>query len=422
MRRTSRSARWIAASWLALAPFCFGNPQTAAADQKAAHARAADPFLSGPPLTLDQVRRLLHEDAIPLHRRKEAIQNRGVSFSVSPQTLETLKEAGATPEILDLIQSKAPPAVVAAVAPPKRELRGRLVVKCEPAECNVSLNGIARGSSDGGIMELAGLTAGKWVVDVSKDGYLSHQSVVNVDPDQTASIAASLDPSHSTEETLGANLFQKMIDALGGEAGLAELASVQAAGSTTIARDGASVRWTVLMRNRPDRALFQARAGAILHEVGFVGNEFTASKKLKGEDAMELPTDFGYIRDNQLPALITRLRNPQYKLIAKHALPVQGEEFQLFAETTAEKIAIGLDSASRPQRVRITTEAGVGSLTVTYDDYLADGHTFFPKTMEIKPDGRARGIDVRFDNVELHTDLKDSDYKLHGKALPMLAN
>jgi len=406
----------------ALAALCSGKPQAVAADPKAAHTKPADPFLSGPPLTLDQVRRLLHEDAIPLRRRKEAIQNRGVSFSMSPQALETLKEAGATGEILDLIQIKAPAGAVASVVVPKREPRGRLVVKCEPGECDVSLNGVPRGSSDGGVMELAGLTAGKWVVDVSKDGYLTHQNIVNIESDQTVSVAASLEPSYSTEETLGADLFQKIVSALGGEAGLAELASVQAAGSTTIARDGASVRWTVLMRNRPDRALFQARAGAILHEVGFVGNEFMASKKLKGEDAMELPTDFGYIRDNQLAALIMRLRNPRYKLIAKHPLPVPGEEFNLVAESTSDKIAIGLDSALRPQKVRITTEAGAGALSITYDDYLAGGHTFFPKTMEIKPDGRARGIDVRFDNVELHTDLKDTDYRLHGKALPMLAN
>src|SRR4029077_20106792 len=117
-----------------------------------------------------------------------------------------------------------------------------------------------------------------------------------------------------------------------------KLASVQAAGSTTIALDGNSVRWSVVMRNRPDRALFQARAGSILHEVGFVGNEFTASKNLKGQDAMELPTDFGFIRDNQIPALIARLQNPRYKLLAKRTAPAAGEEFHIFAEASTEKI------------------------------------------------------------------------------------
>lgn len=422
MKRTRRSTLWIAPILISFASLCAGTPQSVPAEQKASAAKT-DPFVTGPPLTLDQVRRLLHEDAIPMRRRKEAIQNRGVSFSLSPQTLEALKAAGATGEILDLIEIKAPPGAVAAitVAPP-RELHGGLAIKCQPAECDVSLNGIPRGSSDGGVMELAGLTPGRWVVDVTKDGYIGRQSLVNIEADKTASIAAVLDPTHPTQEALGAELLQKVVDALGGETGLGELAFVQAAGSTTIAREGASVRWTVLMRNRPDRALFQARAGSVLHEVVFQGNEFMASKNLKGQDAMELPTDFGYIRDNQLPALITRLQNSRYKLTAPHTPPVAAEEFDLLAESNTEKIAIKLDSALRPEKVRITSDSGAGSVTIIYDDYTQSGHTSFPKTMQIKPDGRARGIDVRFDNVELDSNLKDTEYKIRGKALPMLLN
>ena len=176
------------------------------------------------------------------------------------------------------------------------------------------------------------------------------------------------------------------------------------------------------MRNRPERALFQARAGSILHEVAFIGNEFMASKNLKGEEAMELPTDFGFIRDNQLPALIARLRNPRYKLMAKHADPVTDEEFQLFAEAGTEKIAIGLDKDLRPQRVRITTETGIGSATITYDDYFNESNAPYPKTMRIKPDSRMRGIEVRFDTVELDANFKDSDYKVRGKPLAILVN
>jgi hypothetical protein len=81
-----------------------------------------------------------------------------------------------------------------------------------------------------------------------------------------------------------------------------------------------------------------------------------------------------------------------------------------------------LDAQLRPQRVRIATETGVGSATITYDDYFSNGNAPYPKTMQIKPDGRARGIEVRFDTVELNTNLKDGDYKLRGKPLPSLIN
>lgn len=412
--------------WIALIlVLSFGvgvaRPQTPSGEQKAPARKANGSFLNGPPLSLDQIERLLREDVIPMRRRTEAIENRGVDFPITPETIKKLKAAGATSEILEFLEHKAQPAVVA-VSIPKPQPLGNLTISCQPVECDVSLNGTMRGSSDGGVMQLAGLSPGKWAVDISKDGYISHQSIITIDGNQTASLSAVLEPTRATEETLGAQLFEKVLNALGGETGLSELACVQATGSTTIARDGSSVRWTVLMRNRPDRALFQARAGAILHEVGFMGNEFMASKNLKGQDAMELPTDFGFIRDNQLAALITRLRNPRFKLKAKHALPVSGEEFALEAESGTEKISIGLDDHLRPQTVRITTETGVGSVTITYDDYFTKGSTSYPKTMLIKPDGRTRGIEVRFDVVELNTSLKDSDYKLRGKPLPNLLN
>jgi PEGA domain len=422
MTRTS----WIIfgiAAMLGAASICCAAPQAAAAEHKSTHARKADSFVTGPPLTLEQVRWLLHEDAIPLRRRKEAIQNRGVAFAMSPAIVAKLKSAGATDEVLDLIQSKiAPPKVHVAAPPPPPAPHGGLDIKCAPAECEVSLNGTARGASDGGVMELAGITPGKWAVDISKAGYISKQSEVTIEADKTASISAVLDPTRATQETLGAALFQKVVDALGGEDGLKALSSVQATGSTNIARDGNIVRWTVLMRNRPDRALFQVRAGSILHEIGFVGNEFTASKHLKGQDAMELPTDFGFIRDNQLAALITRLRNSRYMLVAKRAVPVPGDEFQLFAEGNTDKISIGLDSQLRPQRVRITTETGVGAATITYDDYFKSEDTWYPKIMRIKPDGDTHGIEIHFDTVQLNADLKDSDYKLRGKPLVNLVN
>jgi hypothetical protein len=425
MTRTSRTILWIAPILITAASAYCAAPQAAVAENKSAPAKKTDPFVSGPPLTLDQLQRLLRQDAIPLRRRKEAIQNRGVAFTMSRDTIEKLKSAGATDDILELIQSTihTSPAAVAVATPPSAPApHGSLTVTCEPAECEISLNGTARGSSLGGVMELAGIPPGKWAVDISREGYVSHQSEVTIEANKAASVSAHLEATHAKQEALGAELLQKVVDALGGEGGLKALATVQASGSTTISRDGNSVRWTVLMRNRPDRALFQARAGAIWHEIGFLGHEFMASKNLKGQDAMELPTDFGLIRDYQLVALITRLREPRYKLIAKHTTAPTGEEFQLFAEASTEKIAIGLDTAMRPQRARITTETGVGSVTVVYDDYFNSGETWYPKGMQIKPDGRARGIEVRFDTIELDANLKDNDYKLRGRALPVLVN
>jgi hypothetical protein len=261
------------------------------------------------------------------------------------------------------------------------------------------------------------------VVDFAKEGLVAHQSTVVIEPAKSTMVTATLDLDRAAREAFGKQLFQKMIRALGGDEGLKTLGSVQASGSTTLwGRDGTSVRWTVLMRNRTDRALFQAKAGRILHEVMFEGNEFKASKNLKGDEALQLPTDFGLIRDNQLPALIARLQGPNFKLVANHPDPVPGEDYAILAESGTEKISIGLDADLRPQRVRIATDTGIGSALITYSDYIQNGNAFYPKTMLIKPEAQQQGIEVRFDKVELKPNLKDQDYRLRGKLLVELEN
>ena len=307
--------------------------------------------------------------------------------------------------------------------PPKPVAKGMLSLTCAPAECQVTLNGSSIGPTAGGKLEVAGLTPGNWVVDFAKEGFVEHQNTVLVEPAKSTSVAATLDPDRAAREAFGKQLFQKMIRALGGDDGLKTLGSVQARGSTTLwGHDGTSVRWTLLMRNRTDRALFQAKAGRILHEVMFEGSEFKASKNLNGDDALQLPTDFGMIRDNQLPALIARLEGSSYKLMADRPDPVAGEDYSIVAESGTDKVSIGLDADLRPQRVRIATAAGIGSALITYSDYIQNGNAFYPKTMLIKPEGQQQGIEVRFDKLELNPNLKDQDYRLRGKALVELEN
>jgi hypothetical protein len=392
------------------------------------HARKSeDSFLSGAPFTYDQVLKLVGESPIPLRRRKDAIQNRGVDFSLTSEQIDKLKAAGATDDMLELIKTKAKPAPAAAAVrvAPKPPATGGMSLACEPAECEVSLDGKSIGPTLGGKLEVAKLTPRQWIVDFKKDGYIGRQYTVAVEADKTAPVSAALEANGATQEAFGAALFKKVIEAVGGETGVQALGSVQAIGSTTVwGRDGSSVRWTLLLRNRPDRSLFQARAGAgILHEVAFIGSQYNTSKNLKGQEALDLPTHFGFIRDAMLAAVISRLQNPEFKMTAKSMLPAAGEEYSLFAERGTEKIAVGLDSQLRPERVRITTATGVGSATITYADYFRGDKAFWPKTLQIKPDSWQHGIEVRFDSVELSPRFfTDNDFKMKGKPLVPIGN
>jgi hypothetical protein len=398
--------------------------------KQAAPRKTNDTFLSGAPFSLQQTLKLLHQSAIPMPRRKEAIQNRGLDFVASSETLDKLKAAGASEDMLKVIKVKAKQVVAelpkeipapAPPPPPKREPAGSLAVNCGPGECEINLNGAPRGSTSNGTLTIGGLAPGEWAVDFRSDGYVSHQTTVTVEDEKTASIAAVLDPNRETQEKFGAELFQKVVLALGAGDGAKDLASVQATGGVTIwTCDGRSARWAVLMRNRPDRALFQAMFGkAYFQEVVFTGSESQTGKK-KVNDAAQIATDFGLIRNNQLAALIAKLGSPSYKMVTSHPVPVAGEEFSLVAEGGDEKVSISLDQDLLPQRIRIVTSAKTGSLEISYSDYTNGDKGRFPKSMQVKPDGWQHPVDVHFDSVELGPALNDSDYKARGKRLANL--
>ncbi len=416
MRRAIRLLLCLAAS---LPPFAVSPLAAAPGGHKAASAKKpADPFLSGEPFTLDQVLRLLKEDAIPPRRRKEASESRGVDFALSADTLAKLHAAGATDEILEVIKDKAKTTAAAPPPAPKPSPKGSLSVTCAPSECQVSLNGTSIGSTASGTLQATGLTPGNWVVDFTKDGYIGHQVTVAVEANKVAAVSASLSPSPTTLQAYGTHLLSKVVQAFGGDDGVKTLGYVEANGSLTVwDRDGHSVRWTLLMRNWPDKALFQVKAGKLMHEVLFEGSEFKASKNLKGDEALTLPTDFGTIRDHQLSVLLTLLQKPDFKLSASHSDPVPGEDFSLFAESGTEKISIGLNADFRPERVKIATDTGIGSALVTYSDYVQSGSSFYPKSMKVKPEGKEQGVEVHFDTAQLSPNLKDSDFKLKGRPL-----
>src|SRR5579862_1659233 len=122
------------------------------------HAKKSDdPFLNGAPFTFDQVLKLVGESPIPLHRRKDAIQARGIDFAGTPEEIDKLKAAGATDDMLELIRSKAKGSSAASAhVAPKPALpasSGGIALACSPGECEVSLNGKSIGPTLGGKLE-----------------------------------------------------------------------------------------------------------------------------------------------------------------------------------------------------------------------------------------------------------------------------
>ena len=124
------------------------EPQQQEKKQPAATSKKKqDSFLNGAPLTLEQV--LRYVPVIAPQRLKEAILNRGLDFPLSFENLEKLKAAGTTAEILVVIKEKSKPEVLAPVVvrPPPPPKTGGLLITCAPAECEIVVGGVAKGTT-----------------------------------------------------------------------------------------------------------------------------------------------------------------------------------------------------------------------------------------------------------------------------------
>ena len=175
-----------------------------------------DPFLNGAPFTFEQLLKLAAQDAIPLHRRKEAILSRGIDFALTQDQVDKLRAAGASDELVRAIRSKSKLAAIPPPPPPKKEPLGAVAVTCAPAECDISINGTPLGKTKDGALEIAKLKPGRWVIDFSANGYLSHQNTVTVEADKIIPVSAVLEPNRVTLEAYGADLLKKIIQAVAG--------------------------------------------------------------------------------------------------------------------------------------------------------------------------------------------------------------
>src|SRR5260370_15996455 len=159
---------WRTAVLLAAVPASFSVAQTVPRTQPAP--RHNDPFLSGAPFSFEQLQRLLGENAIPIRRRRDAVQARGVSFTPSPEQIEKLKAAGASDDMLKLIKSSIKSNVASLSAAPRA--LGGLALTCAPLECEITLNGAVLGSTQSGTMQLNEIAAGDLAIHLQKAGFI----------------------------------------------------------------------------------------------------------------------------------------------------------------------------------------------------------------------------------------------------------
>ncbi|HET7439754.1 MAG TPA: PEGA domain-containing protein [Terriglobales bacterium] len=135
--------------------------------------------------------KLLREDPQP--RVKYLIEKYGIAFSVSPDVEKELTEAGAGPEILEVVRRLAPKPQEAKPAP--TVAAPVLVINAKPGQAEVYLDDERRGqTSSGGTLKVAGLVPGTHKLRLSLAGYQSFEVNVEMVAGEINTVVANLQP------------------------------------------------------------------------------------------------------------------------------------------------------------------------------------------------------------------------------------
>jgi hypothetical protein len=352
--------------------------------------------------------RLVREDTETEGRILRAIEARGVDFPMTPTNAQTIAAAGGSAKLMEILGRKAP--LPPAPPPPqpvqkKEEPRGALTVRCEPAECEISVRGGPPPlRTKNGTARISGLKLGEALVEIAKPGYSGQTHPVAIKSGADNSLLVTLEPSGNTQAEFGARLFKAMIEAAGGEAIHKDLEVFSATGSATLFDTaGSGTEWNLTATFRPGQVTLEAKnsAGGLKLECRGETCQAQAGGKLFGkrlsrEQAQLLETNLRQFRTYHFAAFLDRIVSAGMQAKAKTAnIPGSGEQ-HLRLEGKSEAYNISLDAQLLPTFITFESKTGLGSgLTLGFADYGLVGSSHYPRTTEIKfPDGK-QGLRVR---------------------------
>ena len=382
----------------------------------ALQAQVTDPFLAGAPLTLEQIERAV--SAVFEPRLIRAIQSRKVAFAATAEHLDKLREAGATPAVLDAIRLAAPPDLPA--APKKRAavekaeaLRpSTLTIRCVPAECEVLVDGKSTSSSSSGVASIPNLEPRKHSVVVRKAGYVDVTfPELELPAGEVVTRGAELALDKKLAQERGAALLARMQEALGGSAFSSLSGSLGASGDAVFFNaKGERSEWTIWARlHPPNWAYFQLKGAGASFWVSMVGEQYRSSRLFSKQPlATEIEGALRLFRDYQIAALIQRMKENQFSVSQR---PDTAAAF--VAENAADSFEFTIGPDSLPQSVRYTSRAGLGTgLTVLYADYAEQDKAKYPTQIVIKlPDAAQHGAEFRFQAVTLGARFTERDFR-----------
>src|SRR5271165_2223295 len=144
-------------------------------------------------LSKDQLIQLLKDDPAP--RVQYLVNKYGIGFYLTPETENNLRDAGATPDLMDLVRKLAPQKP-AEVKPPPPPPPPTLVIHAKPGDSEVYVDDERRGQTGtDGTLKLGNLAPGSHKLRISLTGYHSYEVSVDLNAGETNTVVAELQPN-----------------------------------------------------------------------------------------------------------------------------------------------------------------------------------------------------------------------------------
>jgi uncharacterized protein DUF4292 len=385
----------------------------AAAPQGAKAQKGEDSFFTGPPFTLTDL--LQRTGVIADKRLSTAIERRGIDFSPAPADLERLKKAGASAELIRIITAKAPPKPALptpASAPPARA--GKITLQCQPAECDVVVNGKPRGSTSNGFIELLDLPTGENVVDFRKEGFEGQQLALSLNVGSSTTQTITLRPTAATRTRLARQLLDRTIAKLGGKTALQHAALVSASGAASLFQTGGQrTEWRFTSRLKlPAMAMIEISGAKLKWWTSLSADDSKAggAKQMAGGPvALEMEKLVRVYRDYQPAALVEHWQ--AMTLGTQTAAPVNGQ-WRFHAAGSDGAFTVYLDPDYTLRRVVYESASGLGSgMEVLYSDFTGIDKVWYPKSMVIKFSAQQQhGLELHFSEIEFPDKLADKEF------------
>ncbi len=416
-----RPSRWRSYRTLTL---CIALACALTPAQTARGRAPQDKFLTGPPFPLEEVLGALNAH-VPARRILSAVESRGVTFYPSPADVSKLQAAGATDDLIQLIEAKGAKFKPAPPPPPKPKIAGLLTLSCAPAECNVSVDGKPQGPTQAGVKKVAGLVIGPQgsvVVDFSKDGYFGQQIIVPLQPNapETPKLV-TLQPTAAMQEKLGSQLFAHLLAKIGGEAGIKEAQMLTGSGTAALYdATGQRSDWNFTARLNGSAASAYIEMEIKLAELkwrdvikGPVVRSGGAGKLKNTPVVKEMAQNIQQFRDYQPAALLAALNAQKLKWVSILGAPSPSGPVTLKGTGSAGEYTLTVDSNGLLDSVVYQPAVGHGpALSVQYGNYAPVGQGKTPKVFDLRYQEKTpHGLSLHFDSVQYAPKLTDKDFR-----------